>query len=112
MNYENYERQIVECLGVELIGWPLHGSVQQPGKLSYEDAVILRNALVQKDCKWVKLTCEQVLSRKDNNLEREANGEAIYGPSRKRRARNNIPADREEGNNGDIGQVDVEMPDA
>jgi hypothetical protein len=106
MNYDNYERQIVERLGVELIGWPLHGSVRQPGKLSYEDAVILRNALTLKDCKWVKLTHEQVLARKGNNSERAANGEAIYGPPRKQRARNNGPVDREGANDG---QEDIDM---
>jgi hypothetical protein len=111
MNYSNYEREIVERLGVDLIGWPLHGSIRQPGKLSYEDAVILRNALAQKDCKWVKLTYEQVLARKNSNLERVANGEVIYGPPRKQRARTKGPTDREECDSADNEQVDVEMSD-
>jgi hypothetical protein len=68
MNYENYERKIVERLGVELIGWPLHGSIHQPGTLATEDAIILQDALACKDCKWVKLTHEQVTARRDNNL--------------------------------------------
>jgi hypothetical protein len=80
MNYENYECKIVEHLGVKLVGWPLHGRVCQPGTLSIEDAIILRKALADKSCKWVRLTDVQVMARKDDNLKRQANGEVVYGP--------------------------------
>jgi len=91
MNYDNYERQIVERLGVMLIGWPLHGSIRQPGGLLIEDAIILKNALHTKNCKWVILTHQEVMSWKASNLQRQANGEVIYGPPRKQRARNDAP---------------------
>lgn len=111
MNYENYERQIVERFGVELVGWPLHGSVCQPGKLTIDDAVILRRALGCGDCKWVKLTHEQVETRKDNNQRHHADGEAIYGPPRKQRKRNKAPTNREDGGSINNGQTDQEMHD-
>ena len=105
MNYENYEHQIVECLGVALIGWPLHGNICQPGRLAIDDATVLRNALDSEDCKWVILTHQQLASRKASNLQRQANGEAIYGPPRKKRAQNKAPMSQEgEDNDEEMSQ--------
>jgi hypothetical protein len=62
MNYKNYKCQIVECLEVTLIGWPLHGSICQPGKLLIEDAILLKNALGIEVYKWVILTNQDMTS--------------------------------------------------
>jgi hypothetical protein len=113
MNYENYERQIVERFGVVLIGWPLGGSICQPGKLPIDDATILRNALAREECKWVKLTHAQVIARKARNSKRQENGEVVYGPPRKPRATKMVPTQANmEGNGDDDGQIDHEMSES
>jgi hypothetical protein len=83
MNYANYERSIVEKYGVELTGWPIHGHIRNPGELSSDDNAILKDALVHRRCKWRRLTPAEVSARKDSNKQREANGETVYGPTRK-----------------------------
>ena len=87
MNYEHYEDKIVEALGVHLVGWPLDDPVCNPGKMSTTQAIILSNALKSGECKWVNLTSEQVEARKASNAQRVSNGEQVYGPPRKKRAR-------------------------
>jgi hypothetical protein len=86
MNYANYERKIVEQYGIELTGWPLLGRVCNPGELNTRDAAILKKALADDQCKWKPLTQEEVTARAHSNKQREANGELVYGPSRKSRA--------------------------
>ena len=55
----NYERKIVEELGVALIGWPGNGEVENPGGLSPNKGLALKNALETKECRWIILTTEQ-----------------------------------------------------
>jgi len=85
MNYANYERAIVEKYGVELTGWPIHGHIRNPGELSSNDNIILRDALDHGRCKWRRFTPAEALARKDSNKQRAANGEPVYGPTRKSR---------------------------
>jgi hypothetical protein len=87
MNYKNYERKIVEQYGIELIGWPILNPICNPGDLSSNDIAVLRNALAKDQCKWRVLTQEEVDARVQSNKQREADGESVYGPSRKPRAR-------------------------
>jgi hypothetical protein len=87
MNYEHYKDKIVEAFGVHLVGWPLEGPVCNPGKISTTQAIILSNALKSGVCKWVSLTSEEVADRKACNAQRVINGEQVYGPPRKKRAR-------------------------
>ena len=88
MNYSHYEDKIVESLGVALIGWPLPSRVCNPGSLSSNDLNTLMKALDWGVCKWIKLTSEEVSARKIDNQHHAANGEQVYGPPRKQRARN------------------------
>ncbi|KAH9955750.1 hypothetical protein BC827DRAFT_1158100 [Russula dissimulans] len=87
MNYTHYEDKIVESLGVALVGWPINGPVQNPGELTRDDAIILKHALETKDCKWIRLTTQQIATRKARNKQCLADGEQVYGPPRKQRAR-------------------------
>ena len=89
MNYKNYERKIVEELGVALIGWPGDGTVENPGTISMDKGIALRNALEKKECRWVKLTSEQLETRKSQNAQRAEDGEKVYGSPRRKRAKRN-----------------------
>ena len=87
MNYDHYEDKVVEALGVELVGWPLDGPIRNPGKISTNEAIIVSNALKKGMCQWVILTSEQLDARRASNAQRVGNGEQVYGPPRKKRAR-------------------------
>jgi hypothetical protein len=91
MNYTNYESKIVEELGVALIGWPGDGKVENPGSLGPDKGLELRVALEKNQCKWVILTKGQQEARKRQNAQREQDGEMVYGPPRKKRARISAP---------------------
>ena len=108
MNYVHYERQIVEKLGVALAGWPLGGRVCNPGTLSSDDALILRNALAKKTCKWIRLTAQQLEDQKASNMQCAINGKDVYGPPRKKRARKTGPTDSV-GNDDDEGNREMEV---
>jgi len=81
MNYIHYEHLIIERLGVALAGWPLGSCICNPGALTSSDAYVLKNALANKTCKWVRLTAQQLEDRKTSNRQRVANGENVYGPA-------------------------------
>ncbi|KIM66057.1 hypothetical protein SCLCIDRAFT_22268 [Scleroderma citrinum Foug A] len=80
MNYDNYERKIVESLGVELIGWLSDLlPIRNPGKLGGRDRVQkLHVALTTKVCYWKKLSEEDRQRRIVLNTERHARGEEVY----------------------------------
>ncbi|KAI0261900.1 hypothetical protein BC834DRAFT_803806, partial [Gloeopeniophorella convolvens] len=82
MNYENYERRIVERVGVHLAGWPLSIPIRNPGTLSRDNALILQNTLDAGTCRWEKLSAEELEARKAENRHREENGEQVYKPSK------------------------------
>src|SRR5712675_1628623 len=108
MNYVHYEKKIVESLGVALTNWPVHGLVRNPGELTRDDATVLRNALASRECKWIKLTSQQVEIRKASNKQRSANGEKVYGPPRKQRARSRKGGPGPSSSDG-VGMEDVTM---
>jgi hypothetical protein len=104
MNYINYEGKIVETHGVALDGWPFPGRICNPGGLSTYDGDTLMTALTRGVCKWIILTPEEVSARWIDNQSRTANGEQVYGPPRKQRARNGVVTHG--GNNEDDGDDD------
>jgi hypothetical protein len=104
MNYVHYERKIVKLLGVALTGWPINGPVQNPGELTRDNAIILRNALAAKECKWIRLTTQQVAIQKASNQQRSANGEQVYSPPRKQWARKIGPCDELETEGGEMDE--------
>jgi len=85
MNYKNYEKRIVKEYSIKLTGWPLLVHICNPGELSSHDTAILKNVLVNDQCKWEILTAEEVTAQMLSNKQCEANGELVYGLSRKPR---------------------------
>jgi hypothetical protein len=67
MNYVHYKCQIVEQLGMALVGWPLGGCICNPRTLPSDDALVLKNALANKTCRWVKLSVQQLADQKASN---------------------------------------------
>ena len=85
MNYDNYERKIVECFAVELIGWPDDLlPICNPGQLGGRDQVQkLFVALTTNVCHWKKLSEQDRQRRIELNTECHARGEQVYKPSKK-----------------------------
>jgi hypothetical protein len=87
MNYENYERVIVERHSLALVGWP-EGKVRNPGSIVGGQGTInqLFSALKNRDCHWVKLTDEELQARITANEEAEARGEQVYKRRKKQQS--------------------------
>ncbi|KIM51896.1 hypothetical protein SCLCIDRAFT_142287 [Scleroderma citrinum Foug A] len=86
MNYDNYECKVVEWFGVELIGWPtVLLPIRNPGHIGRHNQVQkLLNALTTKASYWKKLSEEELWRRIVLNGERQARGENVYKPHKKR----------------------------
>lgn len=84
MNYNNYERSIVERYGVALSGWPVSGGVRNPGKVRAMQINKLLEALQSEKCKWVMLTAEELKARIADNKARQARGENVYKARRRK----------------------------
>jgi len=80
MNYLNYKQKIVEKYSIKLTGWPIHGPICSPGKLDSDDIAILRRALVDKVCKWRKLTQEEAKDWQKSNQQQATCGKQVYRP--------------------------------
>jgi hypothetical protein len=80
MNYAQYDEKIVQKHGIALVGWPINGSVRNPGFLTCDECIIVKRALAAKQCKWIKLTPQKVAGWKASNVN-SANIEDINGPS-------------------------------
>jgi hypothetical protein len=89
MNYENYERKIVECYGVDLVGWPSQlGKLTNPGSIGGREKVtILLEALYRERCHWTALSDEELEERIADNKERAERGEVVYKERRPRAPR-------------------------
>jgi len=92
MNYNNYEKVIVESFGVELKNFP-GGVVLQPGMLPRPALKSLVLALDNHDpaisCHWVIMDADVLVARKASNTIWAANGEEVYKP-RKKAARRTV----------------------
>jgi hypothetical protein len=86
MNYNNYERNIVERHSLAMVGWPSDLlPIRNPSLLGGREQVhSLLNALVNKTCHWTVLTEEQLTARVEQNHARQAAGELVYKPRKKR----------------------------
>ena len=82
----NYDKVIVLGLGVKLVGWPRAVGFAKPSSIgSVVDARTLRDALKSGECHWIKLTTRQIDDHRRELENREAEGETI-GKPRKRRS--------------------------
>ena len=106
MNYANYEQKIVEAFKVALVSWPLDGRVCNPGDLGRNDLNTLSDALTHGVCKWVVLTPEEAAARLIDNQQRSSDGEQVYGPPQKQRARNAVSTGGEGGDGSDADDGD------
>ena len=84
MVYPNYNKVFVVDNAIELQGWPLPGPVRNPGFLSIHEASTLLTAMQEKRCFWRKLSDDEHASRVADLLCREANGEQVFKPRKRR----------------------------
>lgn len=86
MNYENYERAIVEAYSIELKNFP-GGHIKQPGALPRQQLQALVAALQDNNpytaCHWAPLSETALRARIDRNHQREEQGERVYVPRKK-----------------------------
>ena len=86
MSYENYERLVVLRYGVKLEGWPEGIPFHSPSKvLNSPDLKKLRDALLAKTCRWVRLERAQIKALEADLQQREADG-SIPKKVRKKRS--------------------------
>jgi hypothetical protein len=89
MNYDNYEGKIVERYGVELKGWPI-GQIRNPSKVNTRtDLDQLAHTLAVGTCKWVLLTEDELIARKENNHAHAAKGAPVYKPRKSKKTAGN-----------------------
>ncbi|TFK65039.1 hypothetical protein BDN72DRAFT_901014 [Pluteus cervinus] len=83
MNYENYERRIVEKHSVALIGWPLE-KVTNPGFITTQvQLALVACALESGKCKWVKLSATELSARVKRNVARQHRVGDVYKSRKK-----------------------------
>jgi hypothetical protein len=99
MNYQNYDTQIIQRLGVKLVGWTHHILVSPYEIYTIDDLRTLRDALVCGACFWMRLSKREITQHKADMERRELMGEVVTkkrkersdkgvrkGPSKKRGA--------------------------
>lgn len=115
MNYNNYEHSIVERYGVELVGWPSDLlPIRNPSTIGGRERVqCLLDALDAHPCCWVELSPEELVARISSNQARQANGECVYKP-RKKRAAKSLEKSREhvESSEDEIVEKSAEFVDS
>ncbi|KIY43037.1 hypothetical protein FISHEDRAFT_12938, partial [Fistulina hepatica ATCC 64428] len=86
MEYVQYERKIVQDLGVVLEGWPLEEPLTRPSALgsSLGKLETLRNALLMGTCKFRKISAEEKAQRYQEWRAKIASGEIVDKPRRER----------------------------
>lgn len=77
MNYQNYDTQIVERLGVKLVGWTYDKMVSPYEIYTIDDICLLHNALVCGSCFWMRLSKRQIHQHTEDMERREAAGEVV-----------------------------------
>lgn len=83
MNYDNYEKAIVERHRVQLVGWPIAGgAIVNPSTFtSIPDGRQLHEALVSGACKWVKMGAQAVRDF-DADMKRRREAGVVIGVER------------------------------
>ena len=90
MNYQNYDTQVIERLGVKLVGWTYHKLVSPYEIHGVDDLRTLLSALVCGACFWMRLSKREMTRHKADMEEREAAGEVVV-KKRKARSDKGIP---------------------
>ena len=79
LEFEHYEKKIVERLGVVIDGWTCPDFVSPSHFKKIAQVEELFNAVNSGDCKVRKLSDDELAARKLSNQTRHALGEAVYG---------------------------------
>ena len=90
MNYQNYNSQIIQRLGVKLVGWTHHEVVSPYEITGVDDLRTLRDALVCGACFWMRLSKGELARHKADLEKREAAGEVVT-KKRKERSDKGMP---------------------
>ncbi|KAF8881820.1 hypothetical protein CPB84DRAFT_1687000 [Gymnopilus junonius] len=90
MNYQNYDCQIVQRLGVKLIGWTYHSMVSPFNIHTVDNLRILWDALVCRACFWMRLSKGEMTHHMAALEEHEAAGE-IMRKKRKEQSDKGMP---------------------
>jgi len=77
MNYQNYNTQVIERLGVKLVGWTYSKLVSPYEIHSVDDLRMLHNALVCGACFWMRLSKREMTHHKADMEEHKAAGEVV-----------------------------------
>ena len=77
MNYQNYDTQIIQRLGVKLVGWTHHIIVSPYEIYTIDDLRTLRDALVCGACFWMRISKRELSQHKADMEKREAMGEVV-----------------------------------
>jgi hypothetical protein len=86
MNYINYDTAIMQKYNVRLDGWPATITFASPHHISTIDEIrLLRHHLLEKTCKWVGLTREEIKRHMDEYAANVRDG-AVTGRKRKVRS--------------------------
>jgi len=107
VNYANYDRSIVQKYHVKLDGWPATIPFATPHNISTVDEIrLLRHSLLEKTCKWVKLSKDEVKKHMETYAAKVKEG-ILVGRKRKVRSDKGKPRkkravqDVDEENEGD-----------
>lgn len=79
MEYQNYERKIVEKHGIVIAGWTYESFTSPSNFKRVADIKILFDAVRAGTCKATKLSEDEWIARKLSNKMREEAGEDVYG---------------------------------
>lgn len=90
MNYQNYDTQVIQRLGVKLVGWTHHELVSPYEIHCVDDLRTLHAALVCGACFWMRLSKGEVARHKADVEKREAAGEVVK-KKRKERSDKGVP---------------------
>ena len=77
MNYMNYDTQIIQKLGVKLVGWTFHRIVSPYEIYAIDDLRSLHDALVCGACFWMRLSKRELANHKAEIEKRELMGEVV-----------------------------------
>lgn len=115
MNYEQYEYKIALAHNIELRGWPADLKFQSPSKImNVPDLIKIRDSLLAKTCRWVKLSHHEAMEFAEKVKQLEADGvitkkirkgRSDAGMKRKRRT----GKDKDEGEDGDGDEDEVQQ---
>jgi len=115
MHYTDYEEKVVQCYGVELIGWTYEKLVN-PSELSTSLPGLrqLLEAINAGSCKFIKLTQAQLKQRRDEHQKAIEDGSLPAPKTRKPRkdrgTKRKHTSDDKENGNGDGDARDCTRP--